>query len=78
MSINIDATGTVDNADLQQLRITRASDGSLTATVTYQVTVLGATESRTANWTLSGAEETAITALLPSARAAIENELGLP
>lgn len=78
MSISVNATGTVANSDLQMLQIFRATDGTLTAKVTYIMTNFGGMESRTAEWSLSAAEKTAIAGLLPGAITAIENELGLP
>lgn len=77
MALTITATGTVENSDIQRLVITRSGGGDLSATVTFAVTVGGTQESRTASWTLTNPEKTAIGGLLPGAKAAIEAELGL-
>lgn len=78
--ISYGITGTVENSDLQAIRVNRTGeDGSdLAATVEYTITKAdGAAETRTASWVLTAQEKSAIAALLPSAKAAIEAELGL-
>ncbi len=77
MAINVAATGSVENEDLQQIQITRQADGSLIGSVVHKVTVLGLPESRTASWTLSAAEKTAAQSLLPGAKQAIADDVGL-
>lgn len=76
MAVQLILSGSVTNADLQQLRIDRASDGSLVGSVVYSVQTPFGTISRTASWTLSAQDQTNATALIPSAKAAIQADLG--
>jgi hypothetical protein len=77
MAISFTAAGTVGAADIQRLVIVRSGGGVLTAQVTFNVATPSGSESRSANWTLSAAEKTAIAGLLPGAQAAIEDAVGL-
>jgi hypothetical protein len=69
-------SGTVENADLAGLDF-RLEGGVLVGYVSYKVTVGGRVEQRTASWTLTAAQRTAVTAMLPDAKAAIKSAEGI-
>jgi len=75
MPIVHQATGSVETADIQQIRITRTPGGALLGEVTYAVA--SPASSRTATWTLSASEKSAIAGLLPGAVAAVKTAEGL-
>lgn len=80
MALSEGITGSVENSDLISIRVNRTGeDGTdLAATVEYRViNAQGNAETRHAGWTLTAGEKSALQALLPSAKTAIEDDLGL-
>lgn len=78
MALTVTVTGSVVNSDVKTLHIERSVGGNLLGTVTYTVNILGHVSERTATWTLTTAEKSAVTgSLLAGAKAAIAADLGI-